>query len=262
MAILSNLMYEENISSSVRAEAAMGLGKIKDPYAYQLLIDIYNDAETAENTDLQIDIITALGQRDLSEISSFFQQVLDDSSTDPSLRVAAIEALEDTQGYTIPLLLKYLNDSDSEVRAAAAWALAIADEPGNLFAELKAQLATELDPEVRKRLYQALGNQENFDISNIDIPTILKETNIETRLAGYDLLARNIAATENETIQENFNQIVIPNLKQIALTADRISTKLSAVITLKRANTPESLLALQEIAAQSLDKQVIEAICF
>ena len=64
-------------------------------------------------------------------------------------------------GYSPP----YLNDEISEIRAATAWTLAYVDDPGDVADSLERWLAVEEDTEVRKRLYQALGNQESVDIS-------------------------------------------------------------------------------------------------
>ncbi len=257
--VLSDILFSQDASGAVLAEAALGLGRIDGIEAYETLVNAYNDAIINGNTDLGEDIIAALGQRDISEISSFFRQILDDENASPSLRVAAIEALEDAQGDTISFLLKYLSDPDSEVRAAAAWALALADEPPDIIPNLLALLAAETDAEVRKRLYQALENQENAVIDNATVQKILAETELETRMAGYDLLAGHVSGSNDAGLIENFNQIVIPELKQIALTAEKLSTRLSAVITLKRANNQASIVALQEIVAQSTDANVIEA---
>jgi len=255
---LSGILNSSGESETVIAAAAAGLGGIDSPDAYLALINAYRNAEALRDDSLQQDIISALGYRDLSETKTFFQDILNQSDTDASLRLAAIEAIEDAQGDTGAFLANYLNDTDSEIRAEAAWALAATDAPGDLAQVLQSRLAMEQDAEVRKRLYQALGNQEN---PNLDAAagSIFKETDLEARLAGYDLLARGLKGSENAALSEQFKTRAIPELQEVALSDVNLNVKLSAVITLKRANTSDSLRALEEIAAHSLDYRVVEA---
>ena len=70
----------------------------------------------------------------------------------------------------------YLNDEISEIRAETAWTLAYVDDPGDVADSLERRLAVEEDTEVRKRLHQALGNQESVDIS-AHAEVILQEPN-------------------------------------------------------------------------------------
>lgn len=255
---LSNIVLSTNESSNVLSEAALGLGNIDSPSAYNALVNAYYKT-TPGNTDLKEDIITALGQRDIAETGEFLQKILDENTANPSLRLAIVEAVEDAKGDTSSFLLRNLHDKDSEVRAEAAWALAVADEPGNIAEELQKLLLTEKDAEVRKRLYQALDNQES---ANIDAAAqiIFQETDSDARLAGYDFLAKNLALSASEYSIEQFEKIAVPELREAALTAKNSNTRLGAVITLKRANTTESYRALEEISAKSTDMKVIKAI--
>lgn len=258
IAILSDIVPSNEASSSVIAEAAAGLGKIDHPEAYNILVDAYNDTTISTNTDFKENIIAALGQRDISETGEFFQKILDEDAKDHELRLTTIEAIQESQSDTSSFLLKYLDDQDSEIRAEAACALATVDEPGDITDELQRHLAKEEDPEVRKRLYQALGNQENVDIDAVAV-TIFEEHDSDARLAGYDFLAGNIGVPENARLREQFEKTAIPELQEIALSSERLNVRLSAVVTLKRANTMESFNALEEIASKSSDMKVVEA---
>lgn len=258
VSILSDIMLSDEYSSSVTAEAAMGLGKIDDSGVYDILVDAFHGATDSGNDELRENIIFALGQRDIWETSGFLQTVLDDRTSDHSLQVAVVEAVEDAQGDTIPFLLNNLYNDNSEVRASTAWSLAVAEEPGDIAEELQASLEGEDSAEVRKRLYQALCNQENVDIRDIS-NVILSETDLEARLAGYDLLARHINDTETNSLKELFDEIVIPELQEVALKSQKLSTRLGAIITLKRAGTQEASLALEDISAQTMDIRVEES---
>jgi len=259
VSILSDIMLSGEYSRGVAAEAAMGLGKIDDPGIYDTLVDAFHAATDSGNDELREGIILALGQRDIKETSGFLESILDDGGSDNSLKVAAVEAVEEAQGDTIPFLLNNLYHQNSEVRASAAWALAVEDEPGDISEEIREVLTVEREPEVRKRLYQALSNQEIEDIDSI-AEIVFAESDLDARLAGYDLLAEHIGNSDDADLIEMFAEVAIPELQETALTANTLSSRLSAVISLKRANTEESSLALEEIIVQSSDVSVLEAI--
>jgi HEAT repeat protein len=257
---LSNILLSTDAPHRVVLEAAMGLGRIDLPGTYEILVGAYHDATILGTEDFKEGILAALGQRRIAETAAFFQEILDDSTTPSSLRIAVIEAVEDAQGDTSPFLLNNLRDKESEVRAAVASALAIVDEPGNVAGELQTLLAEEKDADVRKRLYEALGNQksEDVDIDSVAVK-IFAESDLEARLAGYSLLAEHVRTAENAVLQEQFETIAVPSLRETALTADRLSTRLSAVIALKKTGTAKSRSALEEIAAVSSDERVVKA---
>jgi len=258
--ILADIPKNSGVSDRIKSEAINGLGRIERPDAYEALIAMYYDSKTNNNSDLQEEIISALGQRDISETGEFFLNVLKDDSADNSLRTAAVEAAGDSKGDKTGFLLNALYDKDSHVRAEAAWGMAMAEEPANVTNELQNILINEQDSEVRKRLYQALNNQETVDIDAV-VPVISRESDIDTKIAGYDLLAKNIDnVIENENLMAWIDKTVLPDLKEAALKADKPNTRLSAVITLKKIRTEESFSVLEEIAAQSTDSKVVNAI--
>ena len=259
VSLLSNIMSSEGRSDSVIAEAALGLGKIDHPDAFKLLVDAYNEAAASENNDRLDDIVAALGYRDITESGDFFKKIINAKTTDPSIRLAAIEAIQDAEGDTGSIFLSGLNDTDSDVRAEAAWALAAADDPGDISREIETYLVQEQDAEVRKRLYQALGNQENPDL-NVVNDMVYNEPDLNARVAGYDLLAKNISSLEDENLITQFNETAIPELQEVALSSKYLNTRLSAVMVLKKANTKEANLALKKIAGESTDMKVVKAV--
>jgi len=255
--MIVDMMNSNDASAIVVAEAAAGLGKIDSPDAYIALIDAYKKAEELDG-DFKEDIILALGNRDISETADFFKKILNNTASDPSLRLAAIEAIEDAQGDSGAFLLDYLNDPDSDIRAETAWGLALVDDPGDIAEVLQFQIAAEEEAEVRKRLYQALGNQEIIDIDTV-AGFIFKEPDLDARLAGYDLLAQKMVFSETPQVSEQFKQQTIPELKEIALSKKNLNYRLSAVITLKKAGTLAALSALEDIAVKSPDDKIVKA---
>ena len=144
------------------------------------------------------------------------------------------------------------------MRAESAWALAAADNPGDVSKEIETYLAKEQDAEVRMRLYQALENQDNPDINFVN-DIVYNELDVNVRVAGYDLLAQNLSSLEDENLIKQFNETAIPELREVALSSERLNTRLSAVIVLKKAKSNEANLALEEIAERSTDMKVAEA---
>jgi len=258
ISILSDILYSSDASDSIVQEAATALGGIEKPEARDVLIDAYSDAQIARRETLREDIITSLGQRDISETADFFQQIMDEYPHGDPMRVAVVEAVENAQGDKSAFILNNLNDPDSDVRAAAAWALAVDEEPPQVDDVLSDMLTAEQNAEVRKRIYQVLENQQTLDIEPLT-GIILAEPDPDARLAGYDLLAQQLQNSENAEFAKQF-ELVVPQLCQTALTAKQLNQRLSAVMTLKRAQTGQSDLALEQIAAESSDKRVLKAV--
>ncbi len=256
--VLSDIAISQNASINVASEAIIGLGEIPLPQAYQSLVDLYNRSTAQGESDSLNKIISAMGQRDIAETGQFFDQILSQAQGYPELRLVVAQALEGAQGDVSPFLINMLYDNDSEVRSAAAWTLASCQESGDIFEDVKLALANESDAEVRKRLYQAIGNQESIDIDAV-AHFILNESDPEAKSAGYDLLANNIYYSENTDLKVLFDTVIVPELKETALSADKLNSRIGAIISLRRANTEQSYRALEEIATQSQDDRVAQA---
>lgn len=257
ISILSDILHSPQAPESIIQEAAMALGGIDKQEAYDVLVNTYD--QSVGQANLREDIIAALGQRNISETADFLQQIIDENPVGDQLRVAAVEAAEDATGDKSGFLLKNLLDADSEVREAAAWGLAADDQPAQVADALSNMLATEQDSEVRKRLYQAIANQEipeNESLTGL----VLSEPDFDAKLAGYDLLAQQLHNSDSIEFAQQFDQLVVPQLKETALTAKQLNQRLSAVISLKRAQTFESARAIEQIAVESSDKNVLKAV--
>jgi HEAT repeat protein len=177
------------------------------------------------------------------------------SAVSSELRVAAIESLAQAKGDPTAFLASFISDSDAEVRASAAWTMSATDATGNAAPQLLAALQGEQDPEVRRRLYQALGNQESFDTSTT-LALIQRETDLAARVAGMDLLAASLRSNPTPEVQTYFDQTAAPSLKNTALTGETSHERMAAVIALVRASTPSAMSALQDLAQQATDPRV------
>jgi hypothetical protein len=273
VSILSDIAKSPDESDNIRSEAVMGLGRIPGSGAYTSLVDLYHnesakmnvsvtdsddDTDNDIDTELLEDIIASLGQRDIAETGAFFGQILKEKDLSTEIRVATANSLEESHGDVSPFLINMLHDENAEVRAAAALSFANREEPGDIAREAESLVQKEQDARVRENLYKALGNQENVDFNSI-VPVILNESDYNAKLAGYDLLAKNIELSQNAELKQQFENAIVPQLKDTALNADILNCRLSAIVTLKKASTPQSIIALGEIAGLATDNRIIEA---
>jgi HEAT repeat protein len=260
IAVLSDVMYSPDVSPEVRSEVAMGLGRIKDPEAMDVLVNAYTGPTFVDDVEFRGEIVSAIGQRDSpQETTAFLQNVMDDETADSSLRVAAIAAMEEYSGEVGPLLLRSLASEDSEVREEAAWVLAAAEQPGDFSATIQELLAQEPVAAVRRRLYQALSNQETVDIPSVKM-RVQQESDPMARMSGYGVILERLNEVEDATVKQWANDVIIPELSQVILKADTVNTRLEAVIALQKAHTPEAAAALKSVAAVTTDQRVIDAI--
>src|SRR5262249_14758496 len=150
-------------------------------------------------------IVNALGGRDFAETQSFFQNFLRSPNIPSELRVEAAEALSRAQGDPSAFLVTLGNDLDSDVRVAAAWAMSATETSGTVAAQLLSLLQSEQDPDVRRRLYQALRNQDSFDLG-LAMATVQKETDPSARVAGLGMIAKTLRDNPNPELQSFFDQ--------------------------------------------------------
>ncbi len=252
---LGQVLFDAQKPDSVRAEAALALGEVQQPAA---LASLTRAATELQDETLTEQVLEGLGRRPFEETAEFFRSYLESPSLSTESKVAALEALGNAEGNVAPFLLKYAADPDAEVRAAAVWALSATDSESDLGPQLLGLLKQETSPEVRLRLYQALGNQDAWDV-----PTLLalaeKETDPGVRLAGLAVLAQAVRAAPTPEALSFFNQTAVPELERTALTRDSMPDRLSAVLALRQAGTAEATRALQDVAGQASDRKVAEA---
>jgi HEAT repeat protein len=254
VAALAQLLSDSLRSSDLRSEAALGLGNINQPAAMAALAQA---AVTIGDEDMVTQVLEAIGGRDFTETQSFYQKYMG-SAVSSDLRVAAIDSLWQTKGDPSAFLAGYISDADAEVRASAAWAMSATDAAGNVGPQLLASLQGEQDAEVRRRLYQALANQESFETSTA-LALVQRETDPVARIAGMDLLASSLQNNPSPEVQTFFDQTAAPALKNAALTGASSHERMAAVIALMRASSPSAISALQGVARQATDPRVKES---
>lgn len=250
--VLSQAIYDPTKPLNVRCEAALSLGTVNQPGVVDALSHaVANISDEAIATQL----LNALGNKPFDETKGFFENYLNSTTVSSDLKVAAIEALGNAQGDVSSLLLGYVGNPDAELRASAAWTLSQTDTPGKVQDQITAWLQSENDPAVRLRLYQALGNQESFNVPMVE-QLIQNEADLSARTAGYDLIAKTLRENPSPDLTAYFDATAVPALMTTAMSATVPSDRMTAVIALKRAGTPGAVSALQNLANQSTDPRV------
>lgn len=252
--IIANIITDSQQSESVREEAARELGVNSNPMAFKLLTDAI---ENIDDPELEKHLLEGFGNLSVNDTSDFFQEYLASNETPEELRVAAVEALSNGADDPTSLLLQFTSDQNPEVRAAAAWALSDTQITGNHGEQLMTTLEQEPDANVRKYLYQALTHQTNLNTAQL-MEQVKFESNVDTRLSGYDLIASMVNQAANEELTVYFNSSVVSELKVIALNGKQ-PQQLASVISLSRAKSSESIKALQNITMASKDEMIIRA---
>jgi HEAT repeat protein len=255
VASLSQLLYDDGRSLNVRAEAALGLGAIARPDA---LAELATAVMQIRDEAVASQIVRGIASRPLNETQPFLQAFLDAPQVSAELKTEALEGLSEAQGDATPLLLNYLQSNDPELRAAAALALSTSETRGAAGAEIIALLKDETDPLVRKRLYRALANQENFDF-NAAWARTANETDPAARIAGMDVLARAAQQSPSPHLTALFDEYALPELKNLALNGGTRDAQLASVIVLRRLQTASAAAALRDIAARTSDTGIATA---
>jgi len=247
--MLASSLFDEKKSTALRTEAALALGSVREPAALDALTRAVR--EIRDETILN-HVLDGLGHRPFAETEAVFIEFLkrDDSTT--ASRVAAIEALGHVPDSASTFILGYGNDPNQELRAAAAWALTTADNPGEIGPQLLGWLQQESDSAVRLRLYQALSHQDAIASSAV-LPSVQRETDDEARVAGLGLLADTLRTDGNPDASRYFDSTAVAELKNTVLTSGRLDQSLAAIMALDRAGTPAALAALNEIAQHPTD---------
>jgi HEAT repeat protein len=252
---LSKLVYDPLRSTDVRVASIDGLGSINQTAAFGALSQA---AATLTDDDMVKAVLDALGGRSFDETQVFFQNYLHNPNVSTELRVAATEALSQAQGDPMAFLATLATDQDSEVRAAAAWAMSATEATGTIGPQLLGMVQAESDPDVRIRLYQALINQENVDPASL-LMAVQNEKDPAALVTALDLLSKTYRVSPSTELQTYFDQTAVPELKNIALKADTADERMGAVIALVRANDASVIPAMQEIAQQATDPEVASA---
>jgi HEAT repeat protein len=201
-----------------------------------------------KETDVGIEVLNSLGRFPYPMVVDTFEQYLSAPEIPAPMRVAAVEALAQSSKEVVPFLLGVAaNDMDTEVRASAAWALSFHGPHDQLGPTLTDLAEQETDPDVRRRLYEALLPQSSIPADRL-LPKVLAENDIAARVAGFNALGSAAGRSVSTAIAMAFDQQIAPELLKIATSENSLNIRMRAVFALRRAQTAAAQTALAEIA--------------
>src|SRR5262245_7435174 len=117
---VARILANEQVSERIHVAAALGLGTIGTLAAREALVEAFGQTPS---TVLASEILSSLGKFDFPAITDIFAEYLAALDTPSTMRVVAVEALANSSAEAAPFLLRLAEDSDTHVRAAAAWAI-------------------------------------------------------------------------------------------------------------------------------------------
>lgn len=243
--LLAGLLADEQRPEPVRVEGALGLATLGTPAAQAALVDALGRKLPG---DLAEQVLRGLGQFEFSTVGRVFENYLAAPDTPRSRRVTAVEALSASSGAAVPFLLGMAgNDRDAEVRASAAWAIGTQDSVHDLGPALMDLARREPQPDVRRRLYEALLPQSAIPAEQL-LPMVQAESDVAARVAGLNALGRAARQHPGSEAATAFDQELVPELVRIATLPNSLNLQMRAVFALRRANTSVAREALAVIA--------------
>ena len=254
ISMLDDILNNENSSEKIREKAAAVLGDTGSQKALNILLQTFN---TSENQNLNDAIVTSIGKFPFEKTQSFFHQLMTDDSIPSDIKKSGVEALADSSEDAIPFLIETAKSyDDPEIRESAAWTLGNANGTGEFADDLTVMLQQEPIPDVRRRLYESLINQNKIQ-GDIILNLAEQEQNIATKIAAANAAAAYLKQQNAKLDDINkFDKDLVPILKNKAIGQGSVNLQLRSIFALKRAGTSESLKALEEISKESNNKLI------
>jgi len=121
----------------------------------------------------------------------------------------------------VPFLLGLTQrDRDPEVRASAAWALSAHEGPLELGPELADLVGREADPDVRRRLYEAIASQRAIPAERL-VDAVLAEHDVAARVAGCNAIGRAVGREPARPAAARYDAEVVRRWARIASEAEQ-----------------------------------------
>jgi HEAT repeat protein len=251
---LAAILGDPNRSEDLRVEAALALAEMRSPEAAEALKSAASDLE---NEEVAARALEGLGKLPWNSMGAFFTNYLGNPRVPHSLKAAALESLGNAQADTSELLLSYATSEVSDLRAAAAWGLLSAQSEADLSPALLTWAFNEHDASIRSHLYQSLADQPNADPALL-LELAKKEHNPRAKLDLMAAAATSVQANPDSGLAVHFKDLMLPQLITLALQAANTQDRVTAVIALGRAGSPEARRALEVISMQTSVPQVRE----
>lgn len=248
---LEKVLANRETPEKVRIEAAVALGSIGSDLSHAALLDALGRGSSEE---LATEILRGLGQSEFNRISPVFSSYLAAASTTPEMRVVAVEALAYSSDDAIGFLLETAaGDRDPEVRASAAWAVSAHQTVNHLGGPLADMAVSEPEPDVRRRLYEAMLCQVEVPADSV-LPAVMAEEDAAARIAGFNVLGNLARQQPSSEARATFDRQVATELRQLATEENSLNLQMRAVFALRRAGTPAAMQALAAIADEGTER--------
>lgn len=252
---LAAILNDTSLSEPLRLEAALDLGRVGSPLACDALIAAF---EQFSDPDIHAQLLDSLGRFPFPQIEETWKQFLNAPDTPDELRVAAVDALSNSTPEALPYLQSLTaSDRDPEVREMAAWAISILGVDGPLGPQLRDMALVEPEPDVRRRLYEAMMKQETNPATTL-LPLIREESDTAARVAGLNAVADSLRRSGQPAAASEFDQRFVQELTNLALSDNSLNIRMRSVFALRRAGTPGAQQALATLS-QSTTPQIAQA---
>ena len=253
---MASLLTDPTQRESVRVEAAIALGTIGTTGSQLALIEAFGNMPSPA---VASEILNALGRCDFEAVAPTFRAYLSSSDASGPLRVAAVEALSNSTIEATPFLLEIAGgDQDPDVRASAAWAISAHQSASHLGGPLADLAAREPEPDVRRRLYEAMLTQADLPASQV-LPVVLAEKEVAARIAGLNTLGKLTRMDPTSPVASTFDAELVPELQRLATDPNSLNLQMRAVFALRRADSPAAREALANISSNAAAPQVATA---
>jgi HEAT repeat protein len=253
--VLAGFLRQGALSAGLREVAALSLADTGREGAARVLFDVFKDAGQWQDREaaeaFQKTLLDAAGGLPFAATENHFRAVIESPSVPGSVRAAAAEALGRSTSDSLPFLLQVAaGDSNPEVREMAAWAISNQGSFEGGGEALAGMTRRETDSAVRTRLYEAMLAQEDNPSAKL-IPVIASEEDDEARIAAWNALGDAVSKSPEESLKSHFDSVVVPRLVAEASGTRSLNLRMRSVFALRRAQTPESLRALESLSISS-----------
>ncbi len=248
---IAPLLRATDVTSRVRAEAAIALGQVGSEAARRVLTATL--AET-RGCELAQHVLDGLGHFRFREVEATFEDVVADPATSADERIVAVEALFHSTPDAVPFLLDVARThADAATRASAAWAIGAFEGDVGVGPELVAAAVQEPDADVRRRLYESLVPQRRIPAGEL-LPLVAAETDVAARVAGANAVGEAVGRDAPNAAVAVFDEDLVPDLTHIAMNPNSLNVRMRAVFALRRARTAAARAALSTIAGSDCEQ--------
>lgn len=242
---------KEGVAIEESTEAALVLGQMKNPAVTGKLQGLLGQAR---DPVLREHLVDGLAGRPWEQTQVFFSGHLRNPNIAAEEKQNALAMLGMRDTAPAGFLAQALGDSQEEIRAGAYQGLAWRSDTAQA-GKIRQSLARETDPGVRSLAYEAWGNQQDGQRSEI-LADYRRETDAEVKLRALKAWARVYG--QNSSSPDPFLAEAVTRLEQVAMTDRDPGERREALLALEATRSEVGREALKRIAEKNSLKRVRE----